>query len=188
MMEQFSYTLKVPRDRVGVLIGKKGEIKKHVEEATGTVMEIDSKEGDVVITAIDGLKLYEAREVVRAIARGFNPKTALQLLKGDYALEVVNIADYVGKNQNAGLRLKGRVIGAEGKAKREIERLTNSEISVYGKTVAIIAEIENAMNARRAIQNLLEGATHASVYHFLERKRRERRVARIVGEEDNFSG
>ncbi len=183
MTEEFSYTLKVPRDRVGVLIGKAGEVKTQIEQATKTKVQIDSKEGDVLITAIDGLRLYEAREVIRAIARGFNPKTALVLLKGDYSLEVINISDYTGKNQNASLRLKGRVIGSEGKSKREIERLTNSEISVYGKTIAIIGEIEDVMNARRAVESLLQGATHASVYHVLEKKRRERKVARFMGKE-----
>lgn len=181
MTEEFSYSLKIPADRIGVLIGTSGEIKKQIEQATKTQIAIDSQEGEVTITATDGLRLYEAREVVRAIARGFNPKVAMQLLKTDYALEVVNVEDYTGKSKNAFLRLKGRVIGAEGKSKREIEHLTETQLSVYGKTVAIIGEVEDVVNARRAIENLLKGATHASVYRFLEKRRRERRVRRLVG-------
>ena len=113
MTEEFSYTLKIPKDRVGVLIGKSGDIKKQVERATKTIIAVDSKEGEVVITSNDGLNLYEAREVIRAIGRGFNPEMALLLLKTDHALEVVKITDYTGKNKSMFERLKGRVIGTE---------------------------------------------------------------------------
>ena len=36
MTEEFSYTLKIPKDRVGVLIGKSGDIKKNIESVTKT--------------------------------------------------------------------------------------------------------------------------------------------------------
>ncbi len=182
-MEEFSYTLKIPTDRVGVLIGKSGDIKKQIEQATKTAIAVDSKEGEVVITADNGLRIYEAREVIRAIARGFNPEIALLLLKTDYALEVINIIDFSGKNKNAFTRIKGRVIGSEGKSRREIERLTECSISVYGKTISIVGEIENVLNARKAVETLLEGATHARVYRFLEKKRREKKVAHFIGKE-----
>src|SRR3989344_1112583 len=118
MGEQFSYNLKIPLDRVGVLIGPHGAVKKQIEQATHTLLAIDSKEGDIEITSDSGLHLYETREIVRAIGRGFNPDVALQLLKQDYALELVQVSDFA-KNKNAFKRLKGRVIGSEGKAKRE---------------------------------------------------------------------
>jgi ribosomal RNA assembly protein len=183
MNEEFSYTLRIPRDRIGVLIGKEGDIKKDIALATKTAISVDSSEGEVVITAKDGLRLYEAREVIRAISRGFNPETALLLLKTDYALDIISMVDYAGKSKNNMLRIKGRVIGSEGKAKREVERLTNCSISVYGKTVAIIGEVADVASARRAVENLLEGATHATVYRFLEKKRRARRTAKLIGEE-----
>ena len=181
MAEQFSYTLKIPLDRVGVLIGPSGSVKKQIEQATHTQLAIDSNEGDVEIRSESGLYLYEAREIVRAIGRGFNPDIAMQLLKQDYSLEIVQVADFAGKNKNASKRLKGRVIGSEGKAKRELEHLTQCVVSVYGKTVALIGAVENVINARRAIEELLAGSTHARVYRFLERKRRERRMNDVMG-------
>ena len=180
MSEQFSYTLKIPLDRVGVLIGPKGVIKKQIEQATHTQLEIDSNEGDVEIRSDSGVYIYEAREIVRAIGRGFNPDIALQLLKQDYSLEVIQVADFAGKNKNASKRLKGRVIGSEGKAKRELENLTNCALSVYGKTVALIGPVEDVINARRAIEDLLAGSTHARVYRFLEGKRRESRMREMM--------
>ncbi|HLC74926.1 MAG TPA: KH domain-containing protein [Candidatus Nanoarchaeia archaeon] len=179
--EKFSYSLKIPLDRVGVLIGPSGNVKKQLEQDTNTSLLIDSREGEVEIISTSGVHLYEAREIVRAIGRGFNPGIAMHLLKQDYALEVVNVDEFTGKNKNASLRLKGRVIGSEGKAKREIERLTDCVISVYGKTVALVGPVDMVVHARRAIEDLLAGSTHARVYRFLEKKRREHKIMRIVG-------
>lgn len=176
-MKEFTHTLKIPKERIGVLIGKEGEIKEQIEESTGTRIHVDSKEGNVVIFADDGLKLFDAKEIIRAIARGFNPETAFILLKSDYILDVIDMRDFAGKKKTTLVRLKGRVIGREGKSKREIENLTETHISVYGKTIAIVGRIEDVPNARKAVENLLQGATHASVFKFLERKRRERRMS-----------
>ncbi|MCK4589909.1 MAG: RNA-processing protein [Nanoarchaeota archaeon] len=172
-MNEFNFTLKIPKDRIGVLIGTEGDIKKQIEDSTDTQINVNSQEGDITISADDGLKLYDAKEIIRAIARGFNPETALQLLKSDYILEVVDLRDFAGKNKQALIRLRGRVIGRDGKSKREIETLTDSEISVYGKTIAVIGRVEDVPNARKAIENLLQGATHASVFKFLEKMKRQ---------------
>ena len=70
-------------------------------------------------------------------------------------------------------RLKGRVIGREGKSRQIIEELSETNISVYGKTIGIIGSTESASIARQAVESLLKGATHASVFKFLEKKRRD---------------
>jgi len=169
------YDLRIPKDRVAVLIGKQGEVKRSLEKQTKTKIEVDSKEGLVQISGQDALLLYLAREIVRAIGRGFNPNIARQLLKQDYGLEIISIMDYA-RNQNDLERLRGRVIGEGGKGRKTIESLTDTQICVLGKTIGIIGPIEHIANARRAITDLLSGATHASVYRWLERKRKQRRV------------
>ncbi|HLC91029.1 MAG TPA: KH domain-containing protein [Candidatus Nanoarchaeia archaeon] len=172
MAEEISYELKIPEERVAVLIGKDGETKKEIEEATSSKLSI-SAEGDVIITGEDGLELYTTKEIVHAIARGFNPKIALFLLKTDYALEIINMTDIAGKNKNTLQRLKGRVIGTGGSSREEIERLTDTYIVVYGKTVGIIGETSQVQLSRQAVAMLLEGAMHKTVYHFLEKKKKE---------------
>jgi ribosomal RNA assembly protein len=170
-MDEFSYALKIPKERVAVLIGKEGSIKKKVEEETATLIKIDSDDGDVLIKGEDALKLYTCREIVKAIGRGFNPEIALLLLKYDYSFEMISLNELL--KPGAMERIKGRIIGTEGKSRKTIEELTRCYISVYGKTVGIIGQIENVAIARQAIESLIKGSMHSSVYKFLERKRRE---------------
>ena len=170
--EIYEYQLKIPKERIAVLIGKDGEIKNRIEENTKTKIDVDSKEGEVTVSGSDGLDLLTAREIIHAIARGFNPKTAMLLLKSDYGLEILSINDYA-KTSNDALRLKGRVIGKEGKARRVIEAITECHISVYGKTVALVGESEKLAVARKAVDSLLKGSPHARVYRWLERQKRQ---------------
>lgn len=170
--EEFLYELKIPEERVAVLIGTDGKTKKEVEEETQSKLDI-TKEGDVAITGDDGLKLFTAREIVRAVARGFNPKIALLLVKPDYNLEIIDMKDIAGKSKNTMQRLKGRVIGKGGKSREEVERLSETYISVYGKTIGIIGETVHVAIAHQAISMLLGGSMHKTVYQFLEKKRKE---------------
>ena len=181
-MAEFSYQIKVPKDRIAVLIGKKGEIKKQIEENTKTTMEVDSKEGEVTVSGDDAILLYTTRDLIRAIARGFNPEIAFLLLKQDYAFDIINLPDFDNPSQLA--RIKGRVIGKEGRSREIIEEHTETYVSVYGKTICIIGLTESVIVARRAIEMLLKGSPHSNVYRWLERMRKEMR-RRIY--EDNFS-
>ena len=169
---EYSYELKVPKNRVAVIIGKEGSIKKEIEESTNTKLNIDSKEGDIFVSGEDALGLYTAREIIKAIGRGFNPEIAKLLLKPDYIFEVVDLTEFVGKSKDAMLRLKGRVIGKEGKSRKLIEELTECDISVFGKTISVIGLPEPAADARKAVESLLRGSTHANVYKWLEKRRR----------------
>ena len=173
--EIFSYELKIPKDRIAVLIGKKGEIKKNIQKLTKIRISVDSKEGDITVSGHDALSLFDTKEVIKAIGRGFNPEVAQLLLKQDYGLEVFNLSEFC-KTKNSLARLKGRVIGAGGKSRQVIEQLTGVYISVYGKTISIIGEIWALANARQAIDMLLRGSPHRNVYQWLEKKRKTQRA------------
>ena len=180
-MAEYSYELKIPLARVAVVIGTSGKVKKEIEETTGTHLQIDSSEGDVFITGEDALGLYTAREVIGAIGRGFNPEIAKLLLRPEYASEQINIDDYA-KTKKHEIRLRGRVIGTEGKARMVIEELTDCNISVYGKTITIIGEIEKVAICKRAVENLLSGSQHSTVYRWLEKQRREIKRKNTINE------
>ncbi len=173
-MTEYSYELKIPKERVAVLIGKSGEIKKRLESETKTRIRVDSEEGDVFVSGEDAIPLFSVREIIKAIGRGFNPEIAFLLLQQDYMFEVLDLRDYASTKKHV-LRLKGRVIGAEGKSRKIIEELTESFISVYGKTISIIGQVDNIGLAKRAVEGLLEGSPHSTIYKWLEGKRKEMR-------------
>ena len=172
---EYSYELKVPKARIAVLIGKNGEVKKGIEAETNTKIRIDSEEGDVFLKGSDAIGLYNANEVIKATARGFNPEISMLLLKGDYVFVIIDLGDYA-KTKKSMLRLKGRVIGLDGKSRRLIEELSETHIVVYGKTVSIIGHSENVAIARKAIESLLTGSRHSNVYRWLEKKRKGLRM------------
>lgn len=168
---EYSLEIKIPKERVAVLIGKSGETKKELEEYSESRIDVDSKEGDVKITGEDSLKMYACREVVQAIGRGFNPELANLLFKQDYALEIIPLLDYV-KHKGHFERIKGRVIGANGKSRETIENLTNTYISVYGKTISILGRVEDIITCKKAVESLLLGSPHSNVYKWLEKNRK----------------
>lgn len=173
--DEYSHALKITRDRLAVLIGKKGEVKRELENLTKTKIQVDSKEGDVVITGKDPLNLFALKEVIKAIGRGFNPEVATLLMKQDYMLELISLSEYA-KGARDMARLKGRVIGQDGKGRKTIENLTETKICVYGKTVGIIGDVDKVPMARRAVESLLGGSRHATVFKWLEGRRRDLRV------------
>lgn len=172
--------LKIPRERVGVVIGKQGIIKEEIEKATQTKIEIDSETGSVSIDpteeATDPLSVWKARYIVKAIGRGFNPEIALKLTSDEMILDIINLPDYVGKSKKAILRQKGRIIGKDGRTRDIISEMAEVDVSVYGKTVSLIGDMERIQVAREAVDMILHGARHKSVYAFLEKKNRELKI------------
>ena len=163
---------------MGALIGPEGQVKATIENRLSVELTIDSETGDVTITLAkedsDPSLLFRAKEVVTAIGRGFSPDRAYRLISDeDSALEVIDLREIFGRSPSDLQRVKGRIIGQEGKTRRIIEELTEADVSVHGHTVSIIANIDQMDVARQAIQMLLQGSQHSTVYRFLHRKRRE---------------
>jgi ribosomal RNA assembly protein len=141
-------------------------------------LQIDSKEGGVTITltekATDPSLLFKAKDVVTALGRGFSPEHAFRLIRDEEAiLDVIDLRTAFGRSETDIKRVKGRIIGMNGKTRSLIEELTDANVAVYGHTVSIIGTIEQADVAREAVQMLVRGSMHATVYRFLHRKRRE---------------
>ena len=101
----------------------------------------------------------------------------MRLFSDDAYFELLDMHDFVGKHKGHVRRVASRIIGSEGKTRRIIEDQTGAELAVYGHTVALIADIETLGDVKHAVEMLLRGAEHASVYRFLERKRREAKQA-----------
>ncbi len=157
----------IPKERIPILIGKNKEIKNKLEKKGGVKLKIDSEEGSVIISSESPLMIWIVKNIIEAIGRGFNPEIAQKLFKEENIYELINIKDFAGQSKKKLIRLRGRVIGQEGKSKQMIQKYTNTDISVYGKTVGIIGHVEDVELARKAIEMLLTGAKHGTVYQFI---------------------
>ena len=167
---------RIPDDRVAVLIGPGGTTKREIASRTGTAIEVDTEEGEVRLVGpdTDPMGVLRARDVVLAIGRGFSPERAFRLLKENTFLGILDIKFTTGHHEKAALRrIRSRVIGTRGRARTRIEELSGCSLSVYGSTVALIGEEEQLERATRAVELLLRGSEHSTVFHLLARLRRD---------------
>jgi len=176
--------VKIPRERIGVLIGPNGSVKRYIERKLSVQLEIESQTGDITITqnkdASDPSLLFKAKDIVLAIGRGFSPERAYKLLEDeDTMLTIIDLREIFGRSPSDIKRIKGRLIGKEGKTRKIVEEMTEACISVHGYTVSIIGGIEQAEIAREAINRLIKGSQHVTVYRFLQRKRQELKKRRL---------
>jgi ribosomal RNA assembly protein len=170
--------LKIPAERVGVLVGPEGKTKKNIEDKLSVDLQVDSQTGDVTISlrenTSDPSLLFRAKDVITALGRGFSPEHAFRLIRDeDAVLDLIDLRTVFGRSDSDIKRVKGRIIGMNGKTRRIIEELTDTNLAVYGHTICIIGAIENTEVAREAVQMLVKGSLHATVYRFLHRKRRD---------------
>lgn len=177
-MARASTFIRIPKERVGVLIGPDGRTKKSIEEKLSVELQIDGEAGDVNVimkeNATDPSMLFKAKDVVTALGRGFSPEHAFRLIRDEEAvLDLIDLRAIFGKSEADIKRVKGRIIGMNGKTRTIIEELTDAHVAVYGHTVAIIGTMDQVQVAREAIEMLIKGNMHGTVYRFLHRKRRE---------------
>lgn len=159
-------SVRIPDERVAILIGQGGSVKKHIEKATKTSIRVSLADG-VEIEGKDVLGVMKAKNTVKAIGRGFSPEHAFLLLEDDYEIYTVSLK---GENRNTINRLMGRVIGRSGNTKLIIEQKTGCHISVYGKTVSVIGHFDQIDKASQAVELLLSGKKHGYVYSVIDNR------------------
>jgi ribosomal RNA assembly protein len=112
---------------------------------------------------------YISERVIEAIDFGFPIDAALMIKEEDLALEILNIKEHTKRKDYK--RIRGRIIGKEGKTKNTISSLTDCFIEVKDNRVATVGHPENVKTARQAIISLIKGTKQANVYAYLEHHR-----------------
>jgi ribosomal RNA assembly protein len=141
---------------------------------------VDDKSKNIHVVPIKG-NVYDAfkiTNVIKAIGYGFKPNDAMKLLSDDYRLEVIELKDFARNNDDL-RRIKGRIIGEQGKSKRIIQEYTGVEIIVGENFVAILGIMEQVEIAKNAIMMLIEGKQHSTVYKYLDKAENELRAERF---------
>ena len=178
----FEKLIRIPNDRIAVLIGKSGNVKSKIEYSCSVSLDVDGATGEILIKSggdIEKMQPFKAIEIVTAIGRGFSPENAMMLLKEENTLHVIDIREFAGKSNANIERIKGRIIGEGGRARRNMENLSGTRISVYGKTVSVIGDARKLRLAVDAISSVSNGSAHGTVYNKLEAANRREKEDRM---------
>ncbi len=141
------------------------KIKQH-----GVTFEVDGN--TAYISGKSALEVLSAKNVINAFNRGFDAAISSLLLDDDYDLVVISLRDYSNSEKRA-MQLKGRVIGTRGIIKQRLMKETSCYINVYGKTISIIGQIQDISIAQSAIEMILNGAKHDSVFSMINKRKVE---------------
>jgi len=155
---------KIPEERVEKLQRNLPRLKRSLS------CEIIIKDNQIVITSKNSFNEYIARNVIIAFGRGFSVDDALELCREDKYFKLIELQDYA-RNRNQLVRIKSRVIGREGKVKKEIERLTGAKIAIYGKTIALIGSEQELKSAEDALIRIITGSKQSNVLRLLQLKK-----------------
>lgn len=165
--------LDIPQDRLGVLIGRNGEVKKELEEKVGVKIHV---EPDGLVKVEYSVKNPEAyfklKRVSEAISCGFSGEDALKLIDDDFVLKKIDLRDFANESSQRMKILKGRIIGKDGKVWKRIEKLADVKMAIYKYNVGIIGSEENCEIAFRTILKILQGAQFSTAFRYLENKRK----------------
>ncbi len=164
---------KIPVERIKTLKGVRGENLKFLEERLGVVISVDENLGSVSIeprtenTSVENL--LRAKNYVEAIGTGFSPEEAERVLEEDQILLIIDLKDQLRLPENHLRRIKARIIGEGGRVKRNLEEISGCSISIYDNVVAIIGDYESVNAVKEAIELIIEGREHSTVYRHLRR-------------------
>ncbi len=158
--------ISIPKERIPVLIGTRGKTKREIEYITTAKIAV----GEEIVIDGDAPSCITAENIIIAIGRGFAPDKALLLVNEEYSIIILELPH----NYRALKRISSRLIGTNGKARRNLEQMTKCLVSVYGKTVGIIGHFDDISTAKIAIERLISGASHKTVWEFI-RNRHENR-------------
>jgi len=142
--------------------------KKNLEKELNIKIEINGKEVSFSGNPEDE---YIAEKVIEALEFGFPFASALDIKKDDFIFEILNIKEYA--TQKNFERIRGRIIGKDGKALRTISSLSECHIELAGNKLGIIGYAENIRSVEEACKLLISGSKHANVYAYLEKHRVE---------------
>lgn len=158
----------IPEEKLGILRNKKALYLRKLKNFLDVSFEITDQ---VEIKSDDSFALLRTKEIVKAFGRGFPWADCLNLVDDEYSLEIIDTTQFAGKSKNRQTELKSRVIGTEGKSKNIIEKYSGTNVAVYGKTVSIIGKWESIQIAKKAVEMILNGSKHGSVFKYLEDNR-----------------
>lgn len=158
------------KDRIPVFIGTAGGRKREFEKKFNCKIDVNSETGEVVINCDDALSNFVLSNIIFAINFGHSPQSAMKLEDETFVLDTIDVKNFIKDSK----RLKvvmGRIIGKEGSTRKLIEEITKCNVSVKDHYVAVVGPFENTILVHEAVEMLIKGASHKTLYSYLERNK-----------------
>jgi ribosomal RNA assembly protein len=150
---------KIICEKIIRIIKSKGNLEKELN----VKLEINEKEVSISGKTEDE---YIAERIIEALDFGFPFSSALDIKKDDFIFEILNIKEHA--TQKNFERIRGRIIGKEGKTLRTISSLSDCHVELFGNKIGIIGYAENIRAVEEACKLLIRGSKQANVYAYLE--------------------
>ena len=180
--DHLNLSLHIPEERISVVIGNKGKTKNEICKKCNVKIEIESKTGEIAVYStsknFDEYGALKARDIINAISRGFSPERAFRILDEETLFQILDLRNFTSST-NSTNRIKGRIIGEKGKARKNLEELTNTYISIYGHIIGLIGNYEETKLAIDAIMLLINGRSHKTVYEMLYNAKRRSKIEKL---------
>ena len=178
--------IKLPKDRIGAFVGKNGNTKKDIENKFGVKLTVNSATGLISVIDINSdYQFFKLTHFISAVGSGFSPERAFRLISDDEILLKLDLKEYSGKSVNSLNRIKGRIIGLNGKTRTIIEDMTNTYVSIYRHYVSILGGYNETKLALESIKLLASGSPHKVIYSMLESYRSKIKNNKILLWEEN---
>ena len=180
--DHLNLSLHIPKERISVVIGNKGKTKNEICKKCNVKIEIESNTGEITVAStsknFDGYGALKARDIITAISSGFSPQRAFRILDEEILFQILDLRNFVSSTSSTN-RIKGRIIGEKGKARKNLEELTNTYISVYGHMIGFIGDYQETKLAIDAIMLLIKGRSHKTVYEMLYKSKRRSKIEKL---------
>ena len=125
--DHLNLSLHIPEERISVVIGNKGKTKNEICRKCNVKIEIESKTGEITVSStsnnFDEYGALKARDIITAISSGFSPERAFRILDEETLFQILDLRNFTSST-NSTYRIKGRIIGEKGKARKNLEELT----------------------------------------------------------------
>ncbi|NAZ26168.1 MAG: hypothetical protein GU343_01335 [Nanoarchaeota archaeon] len=113
--------------------------------------------------------LYKFDKFIKGLKAGFDIKKLLNILDNDWDILEIDLKQVFEKKINHIIRIKGRIIGEEGKVLEELRKRTNADIIIKDKYIYILGDNISLQSAYEGIKRIIKGEKHNTVFNYLDK-------------------
>ncbi|GEM_PF-1426845 len=154
-------------------------------------IKYDIEKGKIKVYLEDYYFVYKFDKFIKAIKANFDIKLSSNILYNDWDVIEIDLKKAVNKKINHLIRIKGRIIGENGKALQEIMFLSGAYIKIDNRYIYILGDHLSIETAYEVIKRIVSGAKHTTSYRFAEEYKKiledkEKEASRYNFQDENF--